>query len=211
MTAPGNTPDILSPEFMADPYSAYRVLRNEAPLLWHEGTQSYIISRYEDVERAFKDEVFTTANYDWQLEPVHGRTFLQMSGREHAVRRALVVTDPGVAATGHPQRIADRMAEHGIETRIYDGVHVEPTDKSLNQAIDHAQGVVEAAEPLRRRFRYRSSVPLGIAHVTGKENQAAASVAGTGLPIGHQRGGGTGRRRVPPPITDAHSATSSAI
>ncbi|MFG1694328.1 cytochrome P450 [Nonomuraea sp. NPDC049309] len=91
MTAPVNTPDILSPEFMADPYSAYRVLRNEAPLLWHEGTQSYIISRYEDVERAFKDEVFTTANYDWQLEPVHGRTFLQMSGREHAVRRALVV------------------------------------------------------------------------------------------------------------------------
>ncbi|MEV4570423.1 cytochrome P450 [Nonomuraea sp. NPDC049419] len=91
MTAPVNTPDILSTEFMADPYSAYRVLRNEAPLLWHEGMQSYIISRYEDVERAFKDEVFTTANYDWQLEPVHGRTFLQMSGREHAVRRALVV------------------------------------------------------------------------------------------------------------------------
>jgi pulcherriminic acid synthase len=34
--------------------------------------------------------VFTTANYDWQLEPVHGRTILQLSGREHAVRRALV-------------------------------------------------------------------------------------------------------------------------
>lgn len=56
------------------------------------------------------------------------------------VRRALVVTDPGVAATGHPQRIADRMTEYGIEARIYDGVRIEPTDKSLNQAIDHAQG-----------------------------------------------------------------------
>ncbi|MFC5834447.1 cytochrome P450 [Nonomuraea insulae] len=90
MAAAVNTPDILSDAFAADPYSAYRVMRNEAPLIWHEGTRSYIISRYDDVERAFKDEVFTTANYDWQLEPVHGRTFLQMSGREHAVRRALV-------------------------------------------------------------------------------------------------------------------------
>jgi cytochrome P450 len=83
-------PDILSAEFMADPYSAYRIMREEVPLFWHEATQSYVISRYEDVKRAFRDEVFTTANYDWQLEPVHGRTILQMSGREHAVRRALV-------------------------------------------------------------------------------------------------------------------------
>ncbi|MBO0808866.1 MAG: cytochrome P450 [Actinobacteria bacterium] len=83
-------PDILSDEFSADPYSAYQVMRDEYPLIWHEGTQSYVISRYEDVSRAFRDQVFTTANYDWQLEPVHGRTILQLSGRDHAVRRALV-------------------------------------------------------------------------------------------------------------------------
>ncbi|GAA2472008.1 cytochrome P450 [Streptomyces thermolineatus] len=90
MTATAQAPDITSPEFEADPYSAYRILRKDFPLLWHEPTKSYIISRYEDVERAFKDQVFTTENYDWQLEPVHGRTILQMSGREHSVRRALV-------------------------------------------------------------------------------------------------------------------------
>ncbi|MFD8591078.1 cytochrome P450 [Streptomyces sp. NPDC059637] len=90
MTATAQAPDITSPEFEADPYSAYRTLRKDFPLLWHEPTKSYIISRYEDVERAFKDQVFTTENYDWQLEPVHGRTILQMSGREHSVRRALV-------------------------------------------------------------------------------------------------------------------------
>jgi pulcherriminic acid synthase len=52
--------------------------------------QSFIISRYEDVSRAFRDQVFTTANYDWQLEPVHGKTILQLSGREHSLRRALI-------------------------------------------------------------------------------------------------------------------------
>jgi pulcherriminic acid synthase len=67
-------------------------MREHAPLIRHEPTGSYLVSRYEDVERAFKDKesVFTTENYDWQLEPVHGKTIVQLSGREHAVRRALV-------------------------------------------------------------------------------------------------------------------------
>ncbi|MHC3450704.1 cytochrome P450 [Streptomyces prasinus] len=92
MATAQHVPDILSPEFAADPYPAYRVMRDSAPLIWHEATRSYIVSRYEDVERVFKDrdDRFTTDNYDWQLEPVHGRTILQLSGREHAVRRALV-------------------------------------------------------------------------------------------------------------------------
>ncbi|MFH9863096.1 cytochrome P450 [Streptomyces sp. NPDC017202] len=92
MSTAQQVPDILSPEFAADPYRAYRVMRESAPLFWHEPTQSYVISRYEDVERVFKDKSgeFTTDNYTWQIEPVHGRTILQLSGREHAVRRALV-------------------------------------------------------------------------------------------------------------------------
>ncbi|MFJ9416583.1 cytochrome P450 [Streptomyces sp. NPDC101227] len=91
MTTIPQPPDILSPEFEADPYSAYRVLREHYPLFHDPGTGSYLISRYEDVQRAFREPVFTSDNYDWQLEPVHGgRTLPQMSGREHAVRRALV-------------------------------------------------------------------------------------------------------------------------
>src|SRR5215218_8291902 len=54
-------------------------------------------------------------------------------------RRVLVVTDPGVAATGSPQRIADEMACFGIEAQVFDGTHVEPTDESLEQAITFAR------------------------------------------------------------------------
>lgn len=92
MTAAHEVPDILSREFAENPYPAYRAMREKAPLFWHEGTRSWVISRYEDVERAFKDKeaLFTTDNYAWQAEPVHGKTLLQMSGREHATRRALV-------------------------------------------------------------------------------------------------------------------------
>ncbi|MGW0916905.1 cytochrome P450 [Streptomyces sp. NPDC002784] len=92
MSAAPQLPDILSPEFAADPYPVYAAMRANEPLIWHEAMQSYILSRYEDVERVFKDKKseFTTDNYNWQLEPVHGKTILQLSGREHAVRRALV-------------------------------------------------------------------------------------------------------------------------
>jgi alcohol dehydrogenase class IV len=53
--------------------------------------------------------------------------------------RALVITDPGIAATGLPQRVADQMQQYGVEAAVYDGVHVEPTDASMQAAIDWAR------------------------------------------------------------------------
>jgi hydroxyacid-oxoacid transhydrogenase len=58
---------------------------------------------------------------------------------QYGVRRVLVITDPGVAATGHPQRIAEQIAAYGITAEVYDGVHVEPTDASLDEAIAFAR------------------------------------------------------------------------
>ncbi|ROR89599.1 hydroxyacid-oxoacid transhydrogenase [Nocardioides aurantiacus] len=58
---------------------------------------------------------------------------------QYDVKRVLVITDAGVAATGHPQRVADQMAQYGIEASVFDGVHVEPTDASLELAIAHAR------------------------------------------------------------------------
>jgi hydroxyacid-oxoacid transhydrogenase len=54
-------------------------------------------------------------------------------------KRVLVVTDPGVAATGTPQRVADQMASFGVEAHVFDGAHVEPTDESLQAAVDWAR------------------------------------------------------------------------
>jgi len=83
-------PDILSPAFAADPYSAYAVLRQDYPVLFHQGTNSWLVSRLDDVERIFRDPAITSDNYSWQLEPVHGRTILQMEGREHSTTRNLI-------------------------------------------------------------------------------------------------------------------------
>src|SRR4051795_9278660 len=54
------------------------------------------------------------------------------------VRRALLVTDPGVAALGHPERIARLIEGEGIEVVLYDRSRVEPTLESLQDAADFA-------------------------------------------------------------------------
>ncbi|MEQ7123231.1 hydroxyacid-oxoacid transhydrogenase [Actinopolymorpha sp. B11F2] len=54
--------------------------------------------------------------------------------------RVLVVTDAGVAATGTPQRVVEQLRAAGLVAALYDGVHVEPTDESIQAAVDTAAG-----------------------------------------------------------------------
>ncbi|MEP7178476.1 MAG: hydroxyacid-oxoacid transhydrogenase [Pseudonocardiales bacterium] len=54
-------------------------------------------------------------------------------------RRALVITDAGVAATGVPERVAAQMAQFGVEAAVFDGVRIEPTDASMQTAIEWAR------------------------------------------------------------------------
>ena len=54
-------------------------------------------------------------------------------------RRVLLVTDPGVAATGHPDRIADGIRARGLEVIVHAGARVEPTDASLEAAVSFAR------------------------------------------------------------------------
>jgi hydroxyacid-oxoacid transhydrogenase len=57
----------------------------------------------------------------------------------YGARRVLLVTDPGVMETGHPSRIAEHIWQRGIETVIFSRARVEPTDESLDEAIDFAR------------------------------------------------------------------------
>jgi alcohol dehydrogenase class IV len=54
------------------------------------------------------------------------------------VRRALLVTDPGVAAAGHSERVRASLAAAGVGVVVYDRAHVEPTLASLEEAAAFA-------------------------------------------------------------------------
>jgi len=55
-----------------------------------------------------------------------------------AVKRVLLVTDPGVAALGLPDRIRAGIEAAGIEVVVFDRARVEPTLESLQAAADFA-------------------------------------------------------------------------
>ncbi len=58
----------------------------------------------------------------------------------YGARRVLLITDPGVAATGGPQRVAAAIRAYDIEVHLFAGVRVEPTDASLRYAVEAARG-----------------------------------------------------------------------
>jgi alcohol dehydrogenase class IV len=55
------------------------------------------------------------------------------------VTRALLVTDPGVAAAGHPERVRASIEAAGIAVAVFDRARVEPTLESLEQAAAFAR------------------------------------------------------------------------
>jgi alcohol dehydrogenase class IV len=52
--------------------------------------------------------------------------------------RVLLVTDPGVAAAGHAERVQRSLQDAGIEVVVYDRARVEPTLDSFQDAADFA-------------------------------------------------------------------------
>ncbi len=90
-----------------------------------------------DIERT-EETIFT-----WGAPPLKfGAGASDEIGFEMAglgARRVLIVTDAGVSALGIPQRIADTLHRYDIDSEIFDGVHVEPTDDSMNKAVEYAR------------------------------------------------------------------------
>ncbi len=58
---------------------------------------------------------------------------------QYGVSRALIVTDAGISSTGLPAQLAAQLGQFGIDGVVFDGVHVEPTDESLDYAIGWAR------------------------------------------------------------------------
>lgn len=83
-------PAFLSDEVDADPYAYYRALRAEAPVHFDPGFNGYFLSRHADVAAAYRNPVYSSQSYERLLEPVFGRSLLQMDGTEHTRKRALV-------------------------------------------------------------------------------------------------------------------------
>jgi len=55
------------------------------------------------------------------------------------IRKALIFTDRNLAAAGLPDRVRALLEEQGIKADVYDGVEVEPSDRSMEDAAEYAR------------------------------------------------------------------------
>ncbi|NEQ18610.1 MAG: cytochrome P450 [Microcoleus sp. SIO2G3] len=190
-----SVPDILSPEYARNPYPYYKQMRDDYPVLFHPATQSYIISRYADIEQALKNPLFSNRSYEWQVEPIHGRTIIQMEGREHATHRNLL--NPAFRGRDLQQKflpiieknareLIDAFKERG-EVDLYSEF---ATHFSMNVIVDML-GLSRADQEYYRRW-YDSIIALTTnvtqdAEVTAAAMQAKDEFQDHILPIIHER------------------------
>jgi len=74
----------------ADPYAYYKQLRGTDSVHWDGEFGAFLISRHADLAAAYRDPRFSTQSYEQILQPIFGRSMLQMDGSEHTRKRALV-------------------------------------------------------------------------------------------------------------------------
>lgn len=89
------------------------------------------------------DVVRNESVFTWAAPPLKfGDGALAEVADEVAARSAescLVLTDPGVRATGIPDRVVEQLVAAGIRAEVFDGVAVEPTDDSIELAVAFAR------------------------------------------------------------------------
>ena len=86
-----------------------------------------------------KDTVFTMRSTPYKFGP--GVTAeIGWDLKALGLKRVLVVSDPGVVATGIPEKVLKLLETAGITYDLYTEVSVEPTDVSVKAAIEHARG-----------------------------------------------------------------------
>src|SRR5437899_5953712 len=59
--------------------------------------------------------------------------------RRLGLKRVLIVTDRHIGELGLPDRVRTLLEEEGIKADIYDGVEIEPTDRSMEEAAEYAR------------------------------------------------------------------------
>lgn len=89
-TTPTTPPLVLSDEHERDPYATYRILREHHPVHYDESTDIWLVSRMDDLRALFKNKDVTSANYEFQIGQFHGRTLIEMEGKEHTAHRRLL-------------------------------------------------------------------------------------------------------------------------
>lgn len=117
----------FDPEIIADPYPVYRQLRDDAPMYWSAETNTWVLSRYDDVSAALADPAtYSSASGVFPTPPGLNMTELLLP--------MLVMSDPPrhtqlrqvVSGAFTPHRVA--ALEQTVHTVVRDLLAQTPSD-----------------------------------------------------------------------------------
>lgn len=141
------TYDLFAPEFIANPYPLYKRIREENPVYYEASLGYWILTRYQDVEAALRDE---------RLSNSRRTLFIQQLGNLDVslIQNFLQLTDNMMIEKDPPDHSRMRkLANQGFTTRALESwrsIIQKTTDKLLDQVQD--QGYMDIVSDL--------SVPL---------------------------------------------------
>ena len=114
--------DPLAPEFLADPYAVLAALRpGEAPLFYAPSIGYYVLTRYADIERVFRDPAsFSAAAAQAPLVPLVPEAAEILLAGGHRPQPSMVSLDPPRARPPWYGRAGRRTADLGVGfTHLY--------------------------------------------------------------------------------------------
>lgn len=139
--------DLLAPEVIADPYAHFGRLREQTPVYWNEQWGGWILTRYADVQRAFRD--FKNLSAD-RIGPYYARgdRKIRYATTYEVLRSWMVFVDPP------EHRRLRSLVDHAFHPRVMR--QAAPRLGALTDDLveDLAEDLAEGGAEYVSRFAY---------------------------------------------------------
>lgn len=153
----------------ADPYPVFRRMREEAPALWSEPLQAWVMTRWNDVSDMLKDaETFGPLMNQPGTSSIFGPALLHMTGDEHRRKETVIakrIRNPKRLSTDLNDLITQLATEHG--DKLPHAPNVADVREGLTEPVP--LGVISAlmdmAEAGNFRHWYADIVAAGTSNV----------------------------------------------
>jgi cytochrome P450 len=150
-TVKPSPPTILSDEHERNPYETYRILREHYPVHHDESTDIWLVSRMADLRALFKRKDITSENYELQIGQFHGRTLIEMEGKEHSAHRRLL--SPFLQSTGLENFVPKiRAAASSILTPVVQREAAKVSNGLVESIVERESAAVANGSRPRAQF-----------------------------------------------------------
>ena len=86
--------DFSEPAIQADPYPVYQQLRDETPVVWNAPTNSWLVSRYDDIVTLLNDPRISSARVDATFRVLPEDVQRELEPLRHILSQRMLLTDP---------------------------------------------------------------------------------------------------------------------